>query len=651
MAARLWARSARCACRLAVRSMEEYGHAQTHRLARHRHATTPLALRQAAMGRHVMQAMSRLGLVLLYGAFFLLCGVGAPGRALAAGRGGDPRTPQDMADAIEQAMQKNGVTGLSIALVDDQQVVWAQGFGYADETQHIPATPETVYRVGSISELFTATAAMQLAEQGKIALDQPLQTYLPEFSIKRRFPDPQPITLRHLMSHHAGLPTNLLKGMWSTTPTPFTTVVDLLQHEYTAYPPHVVWSFSNLGVTLVGHVIERVSREAFAAHLEKAVLRPLGMRHAAFATHPGGPLLAKAYRHGVEMAETALRDLPALGLQGSVLDVARFIQMVFANGRSGNQQVLQPASLAEMLRPQNEAVVLDQGFRVGLGWLLSALGNLDIQGAGVVAHHGGATLCFRSQLIILPAHKLGVVVLSNSASAHKMVKTVATEILTGALAAQTGIAQPAPQTSADSPGDLPLTILQAYAGHYATALGLVTIKHKAGRLRAEALHRTFRLVPRLDGQLRVQYKLLGLLPISLGDLDYIGLSHLTLAGRELLIARSGTQALLLGEKVTPAPVSDVWQRRLGSYAIINRGHDTVAFEDVQLRSHEGFLVVDYSVPLFAEGTMSLVLEPLSDTEAVTRGLGRGMGETLRVVTVNGQESLQYSGYLLQRKAR
>jgi hypothetical protein len=77
----------------------------------------------------------------------------------------------------------------------------------------------------------------------------------------------------------------------------------------------------------------------------------------------------------------------------------------------------------------------------------------------------------------------------------------------------------------------------------------------------------------------------------------------------------------------------------------------VAFDDVQLRYHEGFLVVEYSVPLLADGTMSLVLEPISDSEAVTRGLGRGMGETLRVIVVDGKESLQYSGYLLQRKAR
>lgn len=593
----------------------------------------------------------RPSIVLLWGAIVLLCCAGAPGKSPTEGHGAYTKTQQDVARLIEQAMHKDGVTGLSIALVDDQQVVWAQGFGYADEVDNIPATPETVYRVGSISELFTATAAMQLAEQGKIDIDRPLQTYLPEFSVKRRFPNSTPITLRQLMSHHAGLPSNFLKGMWSTTPAPFTTVVTLLQNEYTAYPPHEVWSFSNLGVTLVGHVIEKISGEPFATHLEKAVLGPLAMRHAAFSTRPDGPLMAKAYRKGAEMAEASMRDLPALGLRASVLDLSRFIQMIFANGRSGNQQVLQPATLAEMLRPQNDAVGLDQGFHVGLGWLLSGLDNLHIPGAGGVAHHAGSTLVFRSQLIVLPAQKLGVVVLSNSSSARKVVKTVAVEALTRALTAKTGIAQPEQHIPADSSNALPPTVLHAYEGYYATPLGLVTIKNKAGSLRAEALHRTFRLIPRVDGQLRVQYKLLGLLPISLGELGHIGLSHTTLAARELLIAHRGTQASLIGEKITPTPVSDVWQRRVGAYTIVNRDNDTVAFDDVQLRYYEGFLVVDYTVPLLADDTMSLVLKPISDTEAVTRGLGRGMGETLHVVTVNGQESLQYSGYLLRRKAR
>jgi CubicO group peptidase (beta-lactamase class C family) len=118
-----------------------------------------------------------------------------------------------VSEIIKKEMQKDDVTGLSIALVDDQVVVWAQGFGYADTERGVPATPETAYRLGFLTNLFTATAAMQLVEQGKLDLDQPLQHYLPEFSILTRSNGTAapPITLRHLLTHHSGLPLNIQK--------------------------------------------------------------------------------------------------------------------------------------------------------------------------------------------------------------------------------------------------------------------------------------------------------------------------------------------------------------------------------------------------------------------------------------------------------
>jgi len=106
-----------------------------------------------------------------------------------------------------------GITGLSVALVDDQEMVWSEGFGYADKANGVAATPDTLYMVASISKLFTASAIMQLAEAGKIDIDQPVQTYVPEFSINSRFPEAGPITPRTLMTHHAGLPSDITNGM------------------------------------------------------------------------------------------------------------------------------------------------------------------------------------------------------------------------------------------------------------------------------------------------------------------------------------------------------------------------------------------------------------------------------------------------------
>jgi CubicO group peptidase (beta-lactamase class C family) len=119
-----------------------------------------------------------------------------PKKPLETQRGDYSYTKQYITWMIEHEMEDADVTGLSIALVDDQQVVWSQGFGYADKQANIKATSDTIYHLGSIAKVFTATAAMQLAEQGKLNIDQPLQKYLPAFSIKSRFGETRKIALQ-----------------------------------------------------------------------------------------------------------------------------------------------------------------------------------------------------------------------------------------------------------------------------------------------------------------------------------------------------------------------------------------------------------------------------------------------------------------------
>lgn len=587
--------------------------------------------------------------------FLALCAVlagcsTAPKRPESPARGDYTYAKEYVSWLARKEMQRREVTGLSIALVDDQRVVWAEGFGYADQAHSIKATSETVYRVGSVSKLFTATAAMQLGEEGKLDIDQPLKAYLPGFSIRSRFPDVGPVTPRSLMTHHSGIPSDLLKGMWTRNPEPFTNVVNRIRDEYAAHPPNTVFSYSNLGVTLLGHALENVAGRDFPSHMDASLLRPLGMTHSSFST--GGdrsPLASKGYRNGKEAEETHLRDIPAAGLNSSVLDLSRFLRMVFGGGRVGTRQILQPGTLAEMLRPQNVDVPLDLDLRVGLGWALSGLGDIDIKNAGPVAHHSGATLHHRSMVIILPAHKLGVVVLANASTAGYVVNKVATGALKLALEAKTGIRQPErkkPEEGGESP---PKETLRAYEGRYATNAGVVAVRETSGGLRAEVMNRTFRLAPRADGLLALRYRILGLFPVSLGDLDHVGVARATIAGREILKVRMDGQELLVGQRIRPVPISGKWLERAGEYEITNPGEDTVLLETMRLRQDGGLLLADFSMPLFHKGTLSYAIGPISDTEAVIYGLGRGLGETIRVDTIDGKEVVGYSGYLLRRK--
>jgi CubicO group peptidase (beta-lactamase class C family) len=543
-------------------------------------------------------------------------------------------------------MKKNNVEGLSIALVDDKGLIWAQGFGYADKENKVPATPQTMYRVASISKLFTATAIMQLAEQGKINIDEPLTTYLPEFSIKTRFPGEGRITPRNLMTHHSGLPANFYKGIFSTNPEPFTKVIEEIKDEYLAYPPESVYSYSNLGFTVLGGVIERVSGINYASYMSESILGPIGMDNSSF-TPRTGMMIAKGYKEGKVTNGFGVRDLPASGLLSSAVDLGRFMQMVLAGGTSGGHQIIKPETLAEMLRPQNITVSLDMDIHTGLCWALDGMGNTEIKGAGPVVHHGGSLPAFNSQLLVLPEKKLGVVVLTNS-STRPAVDIVATEALILALEAKTGIKQPRRTRPQERFKSLSPEEIRLFTGHYATPIGLVKAYGGPDLLNVEILGNKVSLVPRADGMLALKYKLFGLIPISLRELDDVGVARAAVAGHEVLLARSQSLDMVFGEKINPPVVPEKWLGRVGAYEIVNAGNDILFFDDVRVARQDGFLVVEYSSPLLAEGRVRFPIAPVSDTEAIILGLGSGMGETIRAVTINGQEGLQYSGYQLRK---
>lgn len=258
-----------------------------------------------------------------------------PVRPESVARGDYGKVAEYVSALVRYQMKKHDVTGLSIALVDNQRVIWSEGFGYADKAGDVPASPETVYRAGSISKLFTATAVMQLAERGKMDIDRPLGDYLPGFSIRTRFAEPASITPRSIMTHHSGLPSDYLKGMWSRNPEPFTGVAGRIREEYAANPPGVVFSYSNLGMTLLGDVIGKVSGRDFVDLVRDEILLPLGMNHSSFSPSADRtPPAAKGYRKGKEAED---RDIPAGGLNTSVLDLSRFVRMVFAGGKAGDR--------------------------------------------------------------------------------------------------------------------------------------------------------------------------------------------------------------------------------------------------------------------------------------------------------------------------
>ncbi len=556
---------------------------------------------------------------------------------------------------IGQEMKKNKITGLSIALVDGQRIVWSEGFGYANKARDLKADGGTVYNVGSVSKLLTATAVMQLAEQGKIDIDAPIRTYLPEFKIKSRFPDAGPVTVRGMLTHHSGMPSDILKG-WVLGMEPpegnadaFMALAGQLGDEYIARPPGRVFSYSNLSYSLLGAVVSRVSGESFSDYVDNHVLEPLGMTHSSFLMKDRfKPYLSQGYMRGKDKGLVYIRDLPAGSLFSSADDLARFMKMIFSGGSAGDNQILKARTLSEMLEPQNTGVPLDLDFSIGLTYWLSASNEF---GSAKVARHGGDIYMFHSMLVTLPDQKLGVAVISNSATAAVTVSKVASEVLKLAYEVKTGARLPeggkAEIISLEEEEMLDLT------GLYAGSFGLMDVKLKGKGLKMSLFGAPLYLTPRADGTFSMSYKLLGFIPVDIEFFDILAVSFQEIEGKSYMGLKMDGVTMGVAERFDPDIVPEIWLKRVGKYTIVDE--EGKPDKDTQLFVQSAALTYDNRTGLFLidlvfQGQkMGFPLTFINDNEAVTLGDGRNLGETIRAVDTGEETYLYYSGFKLKLK--
>ena len=555
---------------------------------------------------------------------------------------------------IKQQMRRNRITGLSIAVVDDQSVIWRAGFGFSDSKQGIPASENTVYRGGSIAKVMTAIAIMQLVENNQVDLDAPLSEYVEEFAIGNRFGSNKDITIRSMLTHHSGLPTDFIDQMWAAPQAEVASLVSRLNNEYTAFPVGQLFSYSNVAFSLLGEVVERVSGQTYESYIEANIFRPLSM----FSSAASGVItdrnqVSNAYIKKREVPLLPTRDIAAAGIHSTVMDLSRFIQWV--NRKTDAEDVndiLSEQSLAAMFRPQYENTPLDFTTRMGLGWRLydNYLGQRKVVG------HDGRTVAHSSLLLIDPEAKIGVVIMANSPSESGGVYRIGRDVLRKLYEIKTQSNIPwRPYITISNVESFPFSI----EGSYATTLGLVTVLPKKEHRRSykvKALGRTFRLVPDKDHEhvYRMKYKLFGLFPISLGWIGHLKIRPELVDGKQLLVGYSGAAKRMLGEKVPPADVSAVWQNRQGRYVPVNNLQpDIYKIKHIDLHYSTGYLTA--SVKMKAGDVVKYALKPVSNTQAVVSGLGRSLGATLfwdnldNDGSMSSEDTIRYLGVRFKRK--
>jgi CubicO group peptidase (beta-lactamase class C family) len=308
--------------------------------------------------------------------------------------------------------------GISIAVVKDQDIVWSKGYGYADVEKKSPMQPQSICSICSISKLFTSVAVMQLVEQGKIRLDDSIAAVLPSFNLKQQFAESGPITIRSLLTHSSGLPRESDYPYWSAPDFNFPSqneVNQKLGSQSTLYPASTYFQYSNLGMTILGELVEHISGIPYEQYVEENILKPLRLAD----THPflpeklWGDKMATGYNgmhrdgHRDKMPFFKAKGIaPAAGFSSSAEDLARFASWQFRLLSKGGKEILRASTLRDMQRVQ----FLDPDWKTayGLGFAVQ-----DFNGSTLVGH-GGSCPGYLSLLTMDIKEKLAIVVMINA---------------------------------------------------------------------------------------------------------------------------------------------------------------------------------------------------------------------------------------------
>ncbi len=267
---------------------------------------------------------------------------------------GDPRELRDFIDPlIRKEITGERIPGAVVAIVREGEPVYAAGYGFASLERKIPMVADrSILRIGPITGLFTATAVMQLAEQGRIRLDDDVNRYLHAF----RVPDAcaRPVTIANLLTHTGGFEERLA-GTCARGPEDVLPLERFLALRLPprVFPPGDIISYSSQGYTLLGYLVESVTGVPYDRYVEENVLRPLGMERSGF-TLPARlkPDLAPGYevRRGSyrETPQTLLNIVPAAGMSATAGDIARFMTAQLDGGSCGGGRILGEATVHDM---------------------------------------------------------------------------------------------------------------------------------------------------------------------------------------------------------------------------------------------------------------------------------------------------------------
>ena len=370
-----------------------------------------------------------------------------------------PQTVDELDAQLAQAFAEHQVPGASVAVIEGGKVVLLKGYGFADVARQVAATPDTIFRAGSISKSLTGIAVMTLVEQNKLDLNAKLADLAPEVKFVNPWEATDPVRLAHLIEHTTGWPDISLR-LYTLDGTGWSTLqgVEAASPEFVSrYKPGRYSLYNNAGPAVAGYILEKASGEKFGAYLRDHVLRPLGMASADFEMSPAlQERLSKSYEP--DGSETPFQHIilpPAGELATSARDLAQLVRFFIDRGTLDGHALLSPEGVARIEHSET-TLASAAGLTSGYG-----LGNAPFPDKGLVFRgHNGGIDSFTSVFGYRAADGMGFALLANGGEGVDF-ESAATQLVKSYLLRHATLAPPATV-------EIPEADLARYAGFYRT---------------------------------------------------------------------------------------------------------------------------------------------------------------------------------------
>ena len=503
-----------------------------------------------------------------------------------------------------EILEKNKIAGASIILFDSNSILFDQQYGYFDSKSD-SVSNQTLFKIASITKLMTAIAVLKLVDDGLCSLDDPVSKYLPTFSVQSA--DLNEITIRSLLTHHSGLERDIWDRAWGENHGDVDDLIQTLQTSVLAKDPNTVFSYSNIGYSLLEKLIEQVSGGSYQDYIQTNLFEPYNLNAFSFSEKQA----IYGFRKYNKKTTIPHRDIAAGGLISNAMDLSRFGQLILA---TKNNQLLSKKQKSYLFSPQNKNIPLDLNMKIGFGTMIQE--NVRSFHTPLVSRTGGS-IYHRSALMFVPEFDLGIVVLINSPS-YQAIYRIITETLANAIMVKTGKRSIPKKSIVDTqlePQKMPP--ISDYIGTYMSPMGEIVFKpFSEGKLKTKFLNQNFEIYQNDNGYLQIKYLLLGVIPISLPFMDAFKVYMATDNKRQYLITKRYGKKYLVAEKLRDLNYSQDYSVYLGAYAPEAITGEYMPIESAKLFNENGFYKIKVKSEVLKDFTMfidelTLILEEVN----------------------------------------